>query len=56
MNIERYTDPFTGEEKYIINLTQGELRWIRFDMSIAIAHQKNLDSLEAFLYDTDEFA
>lgn len=55
MDIERYIDPFTNEEKYLVNLTLGELRWLRFDMSIALAHQNNLDSFAAFLYDSDEF-
>jgi hypothetical protein len=56
MDIEEYVDHFSGETKYLISLTQGELRWIRFDMSVALNNQKNLDSFEPFLYDTDEFA
>ena len=56
MDIEHYSDPYTNENRYLINLTQGELRWLRFDMSIAVAFEKNLDSFQAFLYDTDEFA
>lgn len=56
MDIERYVDHFSGETRYLISLTEGELRWVRFDMAVALAHQNNLDSFSAFLYDTDEFA
>jgi len=56
MDIEKYEDSFSGEEKYLITFTQGELRWLRFDMSVALAHQNYLDSFAAFLYDTDNFA
>lgn len=55
MEIEQYIDPFSNEKAYLVKLSKGELRWLRFDMSIALAHQNNLDSFAAFLYDTDEF-
>jgi len=56
MDIESYDDHFSGETKYLISLTKSELRWLRFDMSIAFTYEKNLDSFATFLYDTDEFA